>query len=323
MHPLWLARQFSLRNFDSDPLLTRFLRKHHIDLLSHSGNLGRNPGIKTLAWLYDFQFLHLPEYWQAKHIRWAEQRYRAACTQCDGVIVSSCDALADLIRFAPWCRAAKFVLPFVSNPVDFAKLPSKAHLCETYSLPSDFFYIPNQFWTSKNHRLAIDALAELKRNGVLTTIVCTGKTFDGRRPEFFAELMSYCEEVGVSDRFKVLGVIPYLHTQGLMAYARAIVNPSRFEGWSTTVEEAKTLHRRLLLSDIAVHREQSPAFGQFFSVDSPHELADLMAQSLQKAEGELVPARIQMDYADRLKTFGQTYLAFIRQTVTSTSRAGR
>jgi glycosyltransferase involved in cell wall biosynthesis len=323
MHPLWLARQFSLRKFDSDPLLSRFLSKHHVDLLSHSGNLGPNAAVKTLAWLYDFQFMHLPEYWQAKHIRWAEQRYRAACEQCDGVIVSSRDALNDLSRFSPRCKAAKFVLPFVSNPVDFDKLPSKAQLCETYSLPSDFFYLPNQFWTSKNHRLAVDALVALKRDGIPATIVCTGKTFDGRRPEYFAELMAYCEEVGASDQFRVLGVVPYVHAQGLMAYARGIVNPSRFEGWSTTVEEAKTFHKRLLLSDIAVHREQAPAFGQFFSVDAPRELAGLMAQSVQEPFQEVVPAEIQLDYADRLKVFGQNYIALIKQTVASTSRAAR
>lgn len=323
MHPLWLLRQFGLRKFDSDPMLARLLRNLRIDVLSHSGNLGPTPGIKTLAWLYDFQFLHLPEYWQAKHIRWAKQRYSAACRQCDGIIVSSRDALNDLERFAPWCRASKHVLPFVSNPVEFDKLPSAAHLREIYDLPTEFFYLPNQFWTNKNHRLAIDALAALKSAGVLATIVCTGKTSDGRRPEYFGELMAYCKERGVSDQLKILGVIPYVHSQGLMAYARAVINPSRFEGWSTTVEEAKTFHKKLLLSDIGVHREQAPALGRFFGVDSPQDLAEKMAQCLQEPEWQLIPTEIEADYAKRLKSFGEAYAAMLRQTADSPARVAR
>ena len=323
MHPLWLLRQFGLRKFDRDPLLTGLLRRHRIDVLSHSGNVGPAPGIKTLAWLYDFQFLHLPEYWQAKHIRWAEQRYNAACRQCDGIVVSSRDALRDLDRFAPWCRASKHVLPFVSNPIEFDKLPNAAQLRETYGVPVDYFYLPNQFWKNKNHRLAVDALAALKRDGIPATIVCTGKTFDGRRPEYYAELMAHCEEMGVTDRLKILGVIPYAHTQGLMAHARAVINPSRFEGWSTTVEEAKSFHKKLLLSDIAVHREQSPTLGHFFPVDAPEELARLMVQCLQEPSHELVPAKIAADYAARLKAFGLAYIAVLRHTADSPSRVSR
>ena len=323
MHPLWLLRQFGLRKFDSDPMLARLLRKLGIDVLSHSGNLGPAPGIKTLAWLYDFQFLHLPEYWQAKHVRWAEQRYNAACRQCDGVIVSSRDALGDLERFAPWCQAARHVLPFVSNPIEFDKLPNAAQLRDTYGLPTDFFYLPNQFWTNKNHRLAVEALAALKNEGVPAMIVCTGKTSDGRRPEYFGELVAYCEDLGVSDRMKILGVIPYAHSQGLMAHARAVINPSRFEGWSTTVEEAKTFHKRLLLSDLGVHREQSPALGRVFGVDAPQELAHEMARCLQEPSAKLVPAEIEADYAARLKTFGQAYMAMLRRTANSPSRVAR
>jgi glycosyltransferase involved in cell wall biosynthesis len=323
MHPLWFLRQIGLRKFDIDPLLARLLRQLRIDVFSHSGHLGPAPGLKTLGWLYDFQFLHLPEYWQDKHVRWAHQRYNAACRQCDGVMVSSRDALIDLESFAPWCQASKHVLQFVSNPVNFDNLPTAAQLREMYGLPTDFFYLPNQFWTNKNHRLAVEALAILNNEGVSATIVCTGKTTDGRRPEYFDELIEYCAELGVSDRLKILGIVPYVHLQGLMANARAVINPSRFEGWSTTVEEAKTFHKRLLLSDIRVHREQSPALGRFFGVDSPNELANEMAQCLEEPIENIVPSEIEADYALRLKAFGHAYMTILRQTVSAPFRRER
>ena len=99
-HPFWWAHSFALfRGLDRDPIFARFLRAHSVDVLSHSMQLGPSPGLKTIEWLYDFQFMHFPDYWQSKHIRWAERRYRAACRNCNALIVSSYHALSDLNRF--------------------------------------------------------------------------------------------------------------------------------------------------------------------------------------------------------------------------------
>ena len=43
-----------------------------------------------------------------------------------------------------------------------------------------------------------------------------------------------------------------------MRQSVAVLQPSLFEGWSTTVEEAKSIGKTILLSDIPVHREQAP-----------------------------------------------------------------
>ena len=321
MRPEWLARQFTLRVLSTDFLLERFLVRHRIDILSHSAHLGPRSRVRTLPWLYDFQFMRLPEYWEPKHIRWAEKRYRDACRNGTGVIVSSRDALGDLERFAPWCTLPRHVLNFVSNPVAFERLPARDDLLRRHALPANFFYLPNQFWSNKNHRLAIDALALLKAEGIDATIACTGKTFDGRKPQFFGELMAYCRERGVEDRFRVLGVVPYVDLQGLMAYATGVINPSRFEGWSTTVEEAKTFHQRLLLSDLPVHREQSPRFGRFFSPDDAAALAAHMRDCLAEGPRTIDPATINADYETRLKDFGQRFVDILRSVPVDSRRA--
>jgi glycosyltransferase involved in cell wall biosynthesis len=152
----------------------------------------------------------------------------------------------------------------------------------------------------------------LKQSGITATIACTGRAEDGRRPEYFGELMAYRDQAGVADQFKVLGIIPYRDTQALMAHARAVINPSRFEGWSTTVEEAKTMHKPMLLSDIPVHREQAPRVGKFFSPDDPDALAALMRDCLNTPEQSANVALMQHDYQQRLTQFGETYLAILR-----------
>jgi glycosyltransferase involved in cell wall biosynthesis len=58
-----------------------------------------------------------------------------------------------------------------------------------------------------------------------------------------------------------------------MKNSLAVINPSMFEGWSTTVEEAKLFGKTVVLSDIAVHREQSPVNGIYFDPADPVALA--------------------------------------------------
>jgi glycosyltransferase involved in cell wall biosynthesis len=209
-------------------------------------------------------------------------------------------------------HAVPHVLRFVSNPVDFSRMPSLAALRERYGIPQTYFYLPNQFWENKNHGLAIDALVLFRKAGIDATIVCTGKPLDGRQPDYFNRLMSRCRSSGVAEQFKVLGIVPYADTQGLMLHARAVINPSRFEGWSTTVEEAKTLHKELFLSDIPVHREQAPQRGAFFAVDDAEKLAALMADALLRDLEPVQPESVCADHARRLRRFGEEYLAILR-----------
>ena len=322
MNPVWLIRQLTLRYFDTDPLLASFLRQKKIDVLSHSGYLGSNSGIKTIPWLFDFQFVHLPEHWTKRQLQWVKRRYMAACNQGDGIIVSSSDALSDLIAFAPKSRTPKYVLHFVSNPVDFSKILTKEEICQRYSLQDNYFYLPNQFWTHKNHIVAIDALALLKKAGVETIIVCTGQTKDLRDHEYFDKLMVRCHAAGVADNFKVLGVVPFSDAQSLMVHARAVLNPSRFEGWSTTVEEAKTLNKRLILSNIGVHREQSPEFGSFFAPDDAIKLAELMKNVLEEQLQVITEDEVTLQYAIRQYEFSSSYLKILDDITKNSKKAG-
>ncbi len=73
-------------------------------------------------------------------------------------------------------------------------------------------------------------------------------------------------------------MVSYSDVIALMRGAKAVLNPSLFEGWSTTVEEARALGVPLILSDIAVHREQMGNKAHYFHPDSPKELATVIGQ---------------------------------------------
>src|SRR5690606_26082660 len=91
----------------------------------------------------------------------------------------------------------------------------------------------------------------------------------------------------------------------------AVINPSLFEGWSSTVEEAKALGKSVILSNIPAHVEQNPHKGIFFDPKNPYELAERMEFVLNEVEGNLLgdAAKISLEKCydiDRLK-FAQKY----------------
>ena len=85
----------------------------------------------------------------------------------------------------------------------------------------------------------------------------------------------------------VLGLVSRDEVMSLMAGAIAVINPSFFEGWSTTVEEAKVFGKRMILSDIPVHREQCGARAHYFEPNDANTLGVLLEQ-MYEAKGEIL-----------------------------------
>jgi glycosyltransferase involved in cell wall biosynthesis len=136
----------------------------------------------------------------------------------------------------------------------------------------------------------------------------TGRTEDPRDPGLYDRLMGEAGRAGVAGHFRHLGLVPYEDVFGLNAAADALINPSLFEGWSTTVEEAKALGTRTLLSDISLHREQAPD-ALFFGPHDPRVLADLLLDIAKAPAWERAPVPVlraahaarRRDYADALE----------------------
>jgi glycosyltransferase involved in cell wall biosynthesis len=119
----------------------------------------------------------------------------------------------------------------------------------------------------------------------------------------------------VESNYRVLGVIPRQDMMVLLAHSGGVLNPSRFEGWSTTVEEAKALGKALMLSDIAVHREQVAGRrdAQLYGTEEPAVLADMLAAwDLQHSAGEVTAHPPRPD-PSLYVTFEQQYITLLRR----------
>ena len=284
-----------------------------VEVLSHSGPLGRERP-RTVGWFPDLQHLHLPEFFSAAERRARDRAVAQHLRGCDVLLVSSESARADLLGFPDAVEATIVVLRFVATPPDTSRTPDTAAIRAKYSLPERYLYLPNQFWVHKNHRLIVDALLSAHGKGIC--VVCTGDTRDYRRPGYYEELAAAARPLG--NAFRVLGLVPLADTAALMRDAVAVINPSLFEGWSTTVEEAKSLGKRVLLSDIKVHREQAPERSRYFDPRVAEDAAKAMREALDTYEPaeEVHAAR---DAANALparqRAFADTYLDAVRQAM--------
>jgi glycosyltransferase involved in cell wall biosynthesis len=320
-------RRFSLLRFKdwsdntilgNGGILSQHLKNHGIDLLSHGPCLGTHSPVPAMCWIADFQHLHYPEYFSKDEILSRNRKYGTIAKKAQAVLLSSQHAKSEFCKLYPEESSKAFVLNFVSSISQLKSTLSVDDINLKFNINEPYFHVPNQIWRHKNHLIIVKALRILKDRVACPLIVCTGNTHDYRNPNFFDALKRYIHELGLDDRIRFLGLIPFVDMAALMKYSLAIINPSLFEGWSTSVEEAKSMGKSVILSDIPVHREQAPERGIFFSSEDAEALADAMKKSIElyneaKEKSEMMHAINNLP--ERINRFALRYVEIVRQVV--------
>jgi hypothetical protein len=303
-----VARRALRRLSGRDVLLANLVRR--MDVLSHSGPLRGVRRPRTMGWLADLQHRYLPQFFSEAERGIREQIVIDHLRECAVVLVSSEASRRDLLSYPEAASARIVMLRFVATPLGGVR-PDRTAMRAKYALSERYFYLPNQFWVHKNHRVVVDALRAARGAGI--QVVCTGDTRDYRQPGHYAQLAAAAE--GLGDAFRVLGLVPPPDAAALMRDCVAVINPSLFEGWSTTVEEAKSLGKHVLLSDIPVHREQAPKRGRYFDPRDPQDVAHAMEEALEAHDPgedarETEAAAAQLP--ERRRAFARAYLDAVR-----------
>lgn len=210
---------------------------------------------KNLYWIPDFQPHYMPELFDSVELALRMQSFNDIANSQGILLLSSNAALADFRKFYPRASVEPRVWSFCSS-IEAGSIESCCETLRRFDLPEKFLYIANQFWRHKDHETAFKALRLLRDRGVEVPLVCTGLQNDRRDPAFFGALTKELIRQDLQQQVFFLGVVPREDQIQLFRGAAAILQPSRFEGWSTVIEDAKALGRPVIASDIAVHREQ-------------------------------------------------------------------
>ena len=216
---------------------------------------------KIVTWLPDFQHKYYPKYFHFYDYYKRELSFLIKISLRNRILVSSNNAKEDCVKFYKVDPKKIFVAPFSINLDPTKYLNKKDYLKKKYNITQNYFYIPNQFWQHKNHILIFNFLDKIFDNQKiykkLPEFIFTGLPLDKRNKKFSNFILEKMNSKKYNDKVKYLGIIPIEDVYTLNANCIALINPSFFEGWSTTVEEAKSLGTKMILSNIKLHLEQA------------------------------------------------------------------
>lgn len=247
------------------------------DVVFPNWGLRRTARVAQMHWIPDLQHRMLPgNFGRFDRLR-RDLGYRRLAAQAALIVVSSESVREAAERAYRGARGKLRVLHFRTVPPDDVDTRAVDTVAAKYGLSTDYLLLPNQFWAHKNHATAIEALDALP-----LPLVCTGEPSDSRRPGFAEALI----ERASNEKLRILGVVPRDDYFQLVRGAAAIIQPSLFEGWSSTVEDARAFGKPIALSDIPVHREQDPPRGFFFG---PMDAAGLARAATSAIEAGSAP----------------------------------
>ena len=284
-------------------------REARLDVVFGNVDVAVKSFVPWVAWIPDFQHLHYPQFFAKGEVEARDTTYLRWTERCSLMMLSSRDCEKDFRNFAPQFAGKARVVPFVSLfPDDFFDRDASS-VAGRLGIRHPYVVVPNQWWRHKNHETAIRAAGIARDSGLELTWVFTGALQDHRDPDHPSRMLQLISELGLTDSVRTLGAMPRVEQVQLLRDCDLIVHPSLFEGWSTVVEDAKTIGQRMVLSDLAIHREQEPPNALFFEPLSPEDLAEKVGAALAGAV-ERRDERAARDAAlVRARTFGEAFAA--------------
>jgi len=313
----WAKESASLRLRRRGVVREQTLKQHNVDVIAF-GEAPEGSKIPTLAWIPDFQHRHLPEFFSAEECCNRDVSFSRLAERAAKVVLISESVKKDFVAFYPRYADKARVLEPISAIPPAVYDDDPGLVCAHYNLPAKFFYLPNQFWKHKNHLTVFRALKILKDRGIPVFVVCSGHLDDYRHPTFFSELLQEISQLNIREQVALLGVVPREHVFQLMRQSVAVLNPSLFEGYGMTVDEARSFGKQTLISDIAPHREQNPPLATFFDKLDCENLANQM----ERIWREIAPgpdtqweATSRAEMPERMRDYAESFIAIAKEVV--------
>lgn len=298
--------------FGCDQPLLRLISSWNGDILFEAASFyGWHLGLPVIGWIPDFQHIELPNHFNPVSRIKRDLGFRAQILTKRFIMLSSKHSF-DVMRRHYGNKSEASVIPFALPPL--SNLPSADDVKlvrDKYKLGPKYFFAPNQFWKHKNHFTLIKALRIVINKGYHIKIMACGKQEDNRNPLYFETISKSVHALNLNDDFIMPGLIPRSEFLPLLCGSMALINPSLYEGWSTPVEEAKSLGVPVLLSDIPVHMEQQYDNFSYFSSLDAISLADLMIKFLDHPSPSFLGSKKSAhDAHQRTTLFAENFIKF-------------
>ena len=301
--------------FGKSKYYDNFFIKNKINVLSHSNVLaysfflGKKSSIKSLPWIADFQYIHYPENFSKKSNFIRNLNIKFCASHSTKILVSSYDAQKDLRLVSEKAYKKSKVSQFYFKSPEKKEILSILNLTKRLKIKPKFFFLPNQYWAHKNHIIILKSLLLLKKNNNIKDllIISTGHKEDHRNKYYFEKTMKEIIKNDLEQNYRYLGVVSYQEVLSLIYHSVALINPSKFEGRHSSVEQARSMGKKIILSDINIHREQNPPRSFFFNPNNSEELCTIINKLWKshntKKEKKFINLGIKKNKKDLLKYY--------------------
>lgn len=290
--------------------IDKILEDYSLDAIypMHDFPVRTKTNVKLIGWCADLQHKHYPEFFSRLQIFSRNIRIKLGLINNDDLVLSSQDVLDDFYRYFKFNKNFRMhIFHFVSviedlDNVKFDDLKAK------YNIPEKYFMVSNQFHKHKNHKVLFLALARLKEKGIIKHLAITGKFPRASDSPYLAELHDLIERFKLSDQITLLGLISRNDQLQLMRHSQAVLQPSLFEGWSTVIEDAKSLQVPVVASNLKVNIEQLGKGGVYFDPHNPEELASILEDYPERNLSDM----FYKSYSDRIKLAAKELLTIFK-----------
>lgn len=250
---------------------------------------------------HDLQHLHLPQYFPPADLTWRNLAYPRYCTKADIVLVESSWTKEDVAKQYNITPDKIVVSPFPPATRDYREPAAEEVEALKHRLRHEnFIFYPANAWPHKNHLRLVEALALLKRQGLVVPLVCTG----GITP-FFAEIEAAISQLGISDQVQFLGYVSKTSVKTLYRLCTAVVVPTLFESVSFPIWEAFQAGKPVACSTATALPQQVGQAGLLFDPHDPEAIAASikslwLTPPLREQLGKAGTARLQQFSPDRM-----------------------
>jgi glycosyltransferase involved in cell wall biosynthesis len=271
--------------------------------------------IPVITTMHDLQEFHFPEYFSSQERLHRAINNKKSIEESSFIIVSFNHIKADILKFFDIAVEKISVCPppFSENWFTNDSYTDFIFIKKKYSLPDTFILYPAATWQHKNHTNLLDALFDLKKNGINVELICTGN-----KTEYFENFLSQkINKLNLQNEVKFLGIIPESDLISLYKLTSLVVIPTKYEAGSGPLYEAMRYTAPVICSNITSLPETMNNNEFTFNPDNPGEISELIRKGItDKAfrERNILNSQKRIEYFKKMnfeKSFTDLYREII------------
>ncbi len=204
-------------------------------------------GYRNVVTILDLQHRHFPKFFDQIEVEAREANHELAIDLAEKVICISDAVRRDIQQSYDVSGSKVETICPIPNSHFWMDLPKgvSGKIRAKFKLDDDYLFYPAHSWPHKNHEILVDAFALLCKRFPNLKLVLTGGNFASNHPA-----RKMIEKHGVEESVMHLGYRSSLEIRCLLEGAKALIYPSKFEGFGLPVAEAIILGTPVVCSNI-------------------------------------------------------------------------